>query len=252
MQNEIKKKVNLFGKTGKIIVTVLLVIVLVGGAAAGVCAVFLANLPDDAVSVSVSGKAKIHMEESLMGILVRSMVDSFAYEDISQPGLSDMGDIADVLPEDTEIKINLSIQGADYTSATIHSDGETKYIEAGTDEFTYEIDNIVKVIIGGIVYIAAAAFSLFVLRRLFKEFEKCDTPFTDAVVRKLYAFAFSLIPVIIIASVAESMAEALLTPSGGISFHLNCGLVIAFVVTICLCTTFKYGTGLQQESDETL
>ena len=98
MQNEIKKKVNLFGKTGKIIVTVLLVIVLVGGAAAGVCAVFLANLPDDAVSVSVSGKAKIHMEESLMGILVRSMVDSFAYEDISQPGLSDMGDIADVLP----------------------------------------------------------------------------------------------------------------------------------------------------------
>ena len=57
---------------------------------------------------------------------------------------------------------------------------------------------------------------------------------------------------ILIGTVAEAMAQALLTPSEGINFYLDVGAIVAFVVTICLCTLFKYGAQLQQESDETL
>ena len=80
MQNEIRKKVNGFGKIGKIVVTVLLVIVLIGGIAASVAAVYMSQLPVDAISVSVSGKANIQVDESLMGTLVGSIADGLSYE----------------------------------------------------------------------------------------------------------------------------------------------------------------------------
>ena len=239
MQNDIRKKVNGFGKIGKIVVTVLLVIVLIGGITASVAAVYLSQLPDDAISVSVSGKANIQVDESLMGILAGRIVDGLSYESDQMPDLSDEADMESILPEDTQVRIDLS-------------EGNMKIIEAQTDDFVYEIDNIIKVIIGGIVYVAAIAVSLFMLRRLFKEFESCETPFTDVAVKRLYAFGFSLIPVILIGTVAEAMAQALLTPSEGINFYLDVGAIVAFVVTICLCTLFKYGAQLQQESDETL
>ena len=249
MQNDIRKKVNGFGKIGKIVVTVLLVIVLIGGITASVAAVYLSQLPDDAISVSVSGKANIQVDESLMGILAGSIVDGLSYESDQMPDLSDEADMESILPQ---VRIDLSINNADYATAVIHSEGNMKSIEAQTDDFVYEIDNIIKVIIGGIVYVAAIAVSLFMLRRLFKEFESCETPFTDVAVKRLYAFGFSLIPVILIGTVAEAMAQALLTPSEGINFYLDVGAIVAFVVTICLCTLFKYGAQLQQESDETL
>lgn len=252
MQNDIRKKVNGFGKIGKIVVTVLLVIVLIGGITASVAAVYLSQLPDDAISVSVSGKANIQVDESLMGILAGRIVDGLSYESDQMPDLSDEADMESILPEDTQVRIDLSINNADYATAVIHSEGNMKSIEAQTDDFVYEIDNIIKVIIGGIVYVAAIAVSLFMLGRLFKEFESCETPFTDIAVKRLYAFGFSLIPVILIGTVAEAMAQALLTPSEGINFYLDVGAIVAFVVTICLCTLFKYGAQLQQESDETL
>lgn len=58
MQNEIKKKVNVFGKIGKIIATVLLVIVLIVGVAAAAGGVYLSTLPDDAISIAVSGRRR--------------------------------------------------------------------------------------------------------------------------------------------------------------------------------------------------
>ena len=252
MQNEIKKKVNVFGKIGKIIATVLLVIVLIVGVAAAAGGVYLSTLPDDAISIAVSGKAKIHLDESLFGTLVGSIIDELSFESSQMPDLSDEAGIGGIIPEDTEIKIGLSINGADYTSAVVRYEGAIKNIEAQTDDFVYEIANIIKVIICGVVYVAAVALALFMLRRLFKEFESCETPFTDSVVKKLYHFGFSLIPVILVATVAESMARTLLMPSEGINLYLDGGTILAFVITICLCTLFKYGVKLQQESDETL
>ena len=57
---------------------------------------------------------------------------------------------------------------------------------------------------------------------------------------------------IVVATVAESMARTFLMPSEGINLYLDGGTILAFVITICLCTLFKYGVKLQQESDETL
>ena len=85
MQNEIKKKVNVFGKIGKIIATVLLVIVLIVGVAAAAGGVYLSTLPDDAISIAVSGKAKIHLDESLFGTLVGSIIDELSFESSQMP-----------------------------------------------------------------------------------------------------------------------------------------------------------------------
>ena len=141
MQNDIRKKVNGFGKIGKIVVTVLLVIVLIGGITASVAAVYLSQLPDDAISVSVSGKANIQVDESLMGILAGRIVDGLSYESDQMPDLSDEADMESILPEDTQVRIDLSINNADYTTAVIHSEGNMKSIEAQTDDFVYEISS---------------------------------------------------------------------------------------------------------------
>ena len=65
-------------------------------------------------------------------------------------------------------------------------------------------------------------------------------------------FGFSLIPIAVFSSIAETLSQGFLSAGENEGVYIQWGVILAFAVTMCLVTVFKYGVQLQQESDETL
>jgi len=81
---------------------------------------------------------------------------------------------------------------------------------------------------------------------------KCQSPFCGEVVAKMRGFGFSLLPVAVFASAAETMLESFFAAGKSTNVSIQWGILIAFVVTMALVAVFRYGVQLQKESDETL
>ena len=90
------------------------------------------------------------------------------------------------------------------------------------------------------------------LKRLFAVLAKCESPFCEELVKKMKAFGFSLLPVALFATIGETLSTAFLSAGRDTGISIQWGVLIAFAVTMCLVTVFKYGIQLQKESDETL
>ena len=90
------------------------------------------------------------------------------------------------------------------------------------------------------------------LKRLFAVLAKCESPFCEELVTKMKAFGFSLLPVALFATIGETLSTAFLSAGRDTGISIQWGVLIAFAVTMCLVTVFKYGVQLQKESDETL
>ena len=97
----------------------------------------------------------------------------------------------------------------------------------------------------------AGAAALWLLRRMFKVISGCETVFCEELVKKMKAFGWSLLPLAVLASVAETVARRFMA-AGVTAVYIQWGLLIAFAVTMCLAVVFRYGVKLQRESDETL
>ena len=69
---------------------------------------------------------------------------------------------------------------------------------------------------------------------------------------KMRGFGFSLLPVAVFASAAETMLESFFTAGKSTNVSIQWGILITFVVTMALVAVFRYGVCLQKESDETL
>ena len=102
------------------------------------------------------------------------------------------------------------------------------------------------------MFAASAASALFMLKRLFAVLAKCESPFCEELVNKMKAFGFSLLPVALFATIGETLSTAFLSAGRDTGISIQWGVLIAFAVTMCLVTVFKYGVQLQKESDETL
>ena len=98
---------------------------------------------------------------------------------------------------------------------------------------------------------AASVAALWLLRKLFKALEGCDSVFCEELVKRMKAFGWSLLPLAVLASVAETVARRFMA-AGVTAVYIQWGLLIAFAVTMCLAVVFRYGVKLQRESDETL
>lgn len=245
MRNTTIQKINRFGKIGRVILTVLIVLTIIATVAVTAATVIIGTLPKDAVTVSVSSNAKITVKAGWFNALWDAVVDGVSYA-------SDDGTISFVPPEDTPLQVNFKLFGTDCSSATIHSDGSQKIIDASTDAFVYELRHLVIVLAAGIVFLLSVTGAMWTLKRLFRGFESCETPFCEDIVKKIRCFGFSLIPVAVLSSVCETVVRSLLAASQEVDVYVDWGVVIAFAVTVCLGTVFKYGVQLQRESDETL
>ncbi len=242
-----------FGKVGKIAMTVLMVIAILAAAASCVATIFVATLPKDALTVRVTNHAEFRMNEKNFDFLWYILADSFSYTGDTSPEeiLSDKGDII-TPPENQDFNTELSFFDQSYASAKIYSDGNTKVMEATSSPAEYCSTDLVSVLIVLTLVVASAAAALFMLKRLFAVLAKCESPFCEELVKKMRAFGFSLLPVALFATIGETLSTAFLSAGRDTGISIQWGVLIAFAVTMCLVTVFKYGVQLQKESDETL
>lgn len=242
-----------FGKVGKIAMTVLMVIAILAAAASCVATIFVATLPKDALTVRVTNHAEFRINEKNFDFLWYILADSFSYAGDTSPEeiLSDKGDII-TPPENQDFNTELSFFDQSYASAKIYSDGNTKVMEATSSPTEYCSTDLVSVLIVLTLVVASAAAALFMLKRLFAVLAKCESPFCEELVKKMRAFGFSLLPVALFATIGETLSTAFLSAGRDTGISIQWGVLIAFAVTMCLVTVFKYGVQLQKESDETL
>lgn len=242
-----------FGKVGKITMIILMVIAILATAVSLIATIFVATLPKDALTVSVTNNAEFRINgnkfDSLWGILE----NGFSYSGNTDPEkmLRDEGDKI-TPPENQEINTELSFFNQSYSSAKIHSEGSTKVMEATSSPVEYRSTDLVSVLIFLTLSVASVAVALYMLKRLFAVLANSESPFCVEIVKKMKIFGFSLLPVAVFSTVGETLSTAFLTAGRDSGIDIQWGVLIAFAVTMCLITVFKYGVQLQKESDETL
>lgn len=242
-----------FGKVGKIAMTVLMVIAILAAAASCVATIFVSTLPKDALTVRVTNHAEFRINEKNFRFPVGHSCRWFFLCGERKPrGNADGGNDKIIPPEDQDFNMELSFFNQSFSSAKIHSEENTKVIEATSSPAEYRSANLVSVLIFATLFAASAAAALFMLKRLFAVLAKCESPFCEELVTKMRAFGFSLLPVALFATIGETLSTAFLSAGRDTGISIQWGVLIAFAVTMCLVTVFKYGVQLQKESDETL
>ena len=249
MYNTAMKKINRFGKIGKQVITVLMVITVILTAAVAGFAGYLVSLPEDAVKMQVSADADLDVQEKLFGPLWDSLADGVAYSSEQMP---DLENEALLPPEDIPLKVRLPIFDLEASTAVIHSEAGRKLVHAETEPVQYETTDFAKLLWWCVLAAASGIAALFMMRSLFLCFEKCESPFCEQIVKRMRQFTFSLLPLAVLVSAADTAVESILYPKEGLNIYVEWGAFGAFLIALCLGTVFRYGAQLQQESDETL
>lgn len=241
-------KFHLFGKVGKIVMTVLSVIAALITVSCCIATAFTATLPEDALTVRVVEHAEFRFNKASF-----VLGGSFTYSGKEFPEymLEDSEKKANP-PENQEFQAELKIFNQSYASAEIHSDESAKVMEADTSPEEYNVKDLVTVFIFLTLFSASATAALWMLRRLFAVLTRCESPFCCEVVNRMRGFGFSLLPAAVFASIGVTMLGSFLTAGKSTNVSIQWGVLIAFVVTMALVAVFKYGVQLQKESDETL
>ena len=253
-------KFNRFGKVGKIVITILLIAAVIVALLCAAAAVYTGTLPEDAVKVTVTSQAEFKIDADNFSAVWNYLAGSFSYATSEDPSdmLSDGG--SKILPqENTRLKTELTLLenelrffNQSYSSAVIRSDDSGKIIDAESSPEEYSSSDLLTIFVFAALLAVSIVAALLMLRKLFKVLSVCDSPFCTDFVTKLRAFGYSLLPVAILASVAETLAVRFLSAGKNAGVSVQWGILLAFVVTMCLVTVFRYGVQLQKESDETL
>lgn len=254
MNTKISANINRFGKVGKTILSILLVVAIASALLSGIAAVYSATLPKDAVLVKVTNQAEFRINGSIFSSVWDSLTKGVAYASGEDPSATweDDANGKSLPPEDTELDTELDFFNQSYSSAQIHSEGSDKIIEAKSDPAEYSTSNLTIVFVFAALFAASAAASILLLKKLFQVLSVCESPFCLEFVAKLRAFGYSLLPVAVIASIGETLAVRFLSAGKGGHVSIQWGLLISFAVIMCLVTVFRYGVQLQKESDEML
>ena len=242
-----------FGKAGKIVMAVLLVLTILASAACLAATIYVSALPEDALAVRVTDHAEFRIDKENFNSLWGFLADGFSYAgDKSPEGMLKDDGSAVIPPEGQNFQTDLSFFGRSYASAKIYSDGSAKVVEAASAPVEYRSTSLVPVFAFFTLLCASATAALFLLKRLFAVLAMSETPFCDGLVKALKAFGFSLLPVALFATISETLSAAFLTAGKSGGLQIQWGILLAFAVTMCLVTVFRYGVQLQKESDETL
>ena len=226
------KRVHQLGEAGKVVLTILLVVNILATAAAGLAAAALGGVSRETVSVSVSSQATYQGRGRFMESLWQTLTGSWA-------------------AEEQQDQVAVTLFGSLYTSASMYTRGGEMVIETVSTPNTYTCADAARLLVFVALASAASVAALWMLRKLFKVMEGCESVFCDGLVKRMRTFGWSLLPVAVLASAAETVVRRFMA-AGVTAVYIQWGLLIAFAVTMCLTVVFHYGVQLQRESDETL
>jgi len=253
MNTKTLAKIHKFGKIGTIAMTVLMVITILASILMCVTTIFVSTLLKDAVTVSVTNQAELRISDKNFDTLWDILCDSFAYATNQDPEAKFSDENAMITPpENQKLETNLEFFNQTYSSAEIRTDGNIKVIYAQSSPVIYRSGNLATILIFLTLLVASIAVALFMIRKMFAVISTCNSPFCGELVKKMKAFAFSLLPIALFGTIGETLSTAFLSAGQDRGARFQWGILIAFAVTMCLITVFNYGVQLQRESDETL
>ena len=228
MENSVKRKINIFGKVGRIITTVVIILMIVAGSCLVIGGTVIAFMPKDAVSVDIKGQADINIGKGVFGFEGKQFYINAG-----------------------DSKIIVGEVGKDETITLNDAENDELDISSGTRELHFNLLTVLWIMVVGAVKIGALIVALYFFKALMKAFETCDSPFCDEVVDKLRRFAFALIPCLAVSECAGAIASGIITNS--FSFGSINLVYVAFVLVIfVLSMIFKYGKQKKKEHDETV
>ena len=220
-KSEAISKINKVGKIGQVICNICKVFLGIGIAATLAASIVLAVMPKDFIQMDVVGSTRIDVNMEAIG--------------------------RELTAEQEREITNGADQGL---SGVVFQEGSFGY---EISDVSYSIHDMVYVTISAFFYAIAAMVSLVFAGRLCKAFAVCGSPFDMDVIGKMRAFAFSIIPWVVLDNLVGNVSRAVFAGKNS-TYHVSVDLTMLALVLVLFALTyiFRYGAMLQQESDETL
>lgn len=227
MKNSNIKVVNGMGKACRIICCIAMIFCIVGSVFALIGAGVAAAIPADIIKVEGDANANVTVS-------------------IDDPDST----VFTVTGNNNGLKINYGNDGVDISSDKIDFDGiwsmDVEEVSSDGDSATYKITGdlgtidknqiktkAVLAILEGFLKVTSTAVVMFVAMNLFKEFAKCETPFTEVIVKKMKVLGWTFVGYAVL-------------------IGLNITVIVAALAVLMLAYVFAHGVELQKQSDETL
>ncbi len=227
------KKINKMGSIGRVISTIMIVILILGDIAAILGIAALAIIPDGLVTVKGSTELRMDVDPGVAG-----------------------GNIDDSMVGNFMGGGHFSVGGFDFEMDKAQNDGTISYV---VNPYTSNIDikNFTSIVAATVGVITMALINCFFIRSLCNAFKSCSSPFEENIVKKLRNLAFSLIPWTVLGSLTSILSGAaistfLMGSKQRFTVSIDLSMLLVVAIILMLSYIFKYGAVLQQESDETL
>lgn len=233
-KEEAIKKINKYGKIGKILTTIGIIVSGISLLTTIVALIAVNVMPQNLITLKVKGG-------------VEAIIDTAAIE--PNPSEEQIDILVDAVNSDTRAGINLGAVSFELKEA--YAEGSVVHASSGMGSQDITLSSISIILITAIVALILTAVSLVFGRKLCKEFQLCSSPFDEKVINGIRYFAFSLIPWALFANVPDEIAGSMFSQNINIA-NVNMDVVLLVLIILALSVVFKYGAILQQESDETL
>ena len=236
MKNSKVKRINTAGLIGYIISIILIVCTIVGMVAIGILTAGAATISKENINVKVATNVDINSTGNFLGKL-NSFIGIDGVEDLS------------TLTQDA--KDGIKLEDNDFSELSVKEEDGGFSINAKTNEITISMKKIIIALVLAFIFLGVVTYALYMVKALMKSLKNCETPFSEEVIKNMTHFGTSLVCVVIIKILFGGFWSTLTT---GLRYDLNIDLSSLLLVAVIyiLITVFKYGAGLQQESDETL
>lgn len=237
MKNSNINKINTAGLIGYIISIILIVCTITGMVVIGIFTAGAATISKDNINVKVATNVDINSTGNFLGKL-NSFIKVNGIEDLS------------TLTEDA--KEGIKLEDNDISELSVKEENGGLNIIAKTNEITISMKKIIIALILSFIFLGVVTYALYMVKALMKSLRKCETSFSEEVIKNMTRFGTSLICVVVLKIIFGGFWSTLTVP--GFIYNLNIDLssILLVAVIYILIIVFKYGAGLQQESDETL
>ena len=226
------KNINRMGNAGRIISIIAIVLLSLGELAAMLGIGALALVPEGLVTMTGSMEMQMDVDTSLVDGMGSGVTNGIAGS------------------------MNLGAGGFEFGTEAIQNGDVISYTTSPLTTH-FDIKEFIPVVASAIAVITMALVTCVFILKLCNAFRFCQSPFEENVVKKMRNLAFSLIPWTVISSFSSMLSGATISNlimGGKQRLHLSVdlGMVLVVAVILMLSFIFRYGSVLQQESDETL
>lgn len=247
MKEQAIQKINKVGKISYAVAVICKILLIAALVCSLVGAVIWLKLPESTVKVTQSGTMTVEMNQEGIGA--------------SQSELKEM---QEALEAGEQLQVNqvtngimnsgfeLTLSNQTYIPTDMEVTEDSVIVEMISEDNSFSMRAIAGILMSVSVVMIMSIITLTFVESLCKAFRDCESPFEEAVIKKMHRLAICLIPWTLVSSIGDSITNSIM--HGGLNWtvSIDLGVVLVVLIVLILVYIFKYGAVLQQESDETL